>query len=85
VNLLSSRLTDLQTRYVASQGAFEQAETALRSRVSSLYLVQKAYPATRKSKPFRSVIVLGSVLITLALSVFLIMLLELYQRRPSQG
>ncbi|QKG56932.1 hypothetical protein GKZ68_10005 [Hymenobacter sp. BRD128] len=83
VNLLTSRLADLQSRYVGSQGAFEQAETALRSRVSSLYLVQKAYPATRKSKPFRTLIVLGSVVITFALSVFLILLLELYRRRPS--
>jgi uncharacterized protein involved in exopolysaccharide biosynthesis len=83
VNLLASRLTDLQTRYVASQGAYEQAETSLRSRVSSLYLVQKAYPATRKSKPLRSAIVLGSVLATVALSVFLILLLELYRRRKT--
>jgi len=82
VNFLSTRLLDLQTRYVASQGTYEQAETSLTSRVSSLYQVQKAYPATRKSKPFRTVIVLGSVLITLALSSFLILLLELY-RRPS--
>jgi uncharacterized protein involved in exopolysaccharide biosynthesis len=83
VSLLAARLTDLQTRYVTSQGAFEQAQTSLRSRVSSLYLVQKAYPATRKSKPFRTVIVLGSVLVTLALSVFLILLLEMYRRRPT--
>jgi uncharacterized protein involved in exopolysaccharide biosynthesis len=83
VGLLAARLTDLQTRYVTSQGAFEQAQTSLRSRVSSLYLVQKAYPATRKSKPFRAVIVLGSVLVTLALSVFLILLLEMYRRRPA--
>jgi len=80
VNLLAGRLLDLQTRYVASQGAYEQAETSLHSRVSSLYLVQKAYPATRKSKPLRSAIVLGSVLATVALSVFLILLLELYRR-----
>ncbi|MDJ0364154.1 hypothetical protein QMK33_03245 [Hymenobacter sp. H14-R3] len=83
VTLLSLRITDLQTRLIAAQGSFEQAETSLRSRVSSLYLVQKAYPATRKSKPFRTVIVLGSVLLTLALSVFIILLLELYRRRPS--
>ena len=81
VTLLASRLVDLQTRYVASQAAYEQAETSLRSRVSSLYLVQKAYPATRKSKPLRSAIVLGSVLATVVLSGFLILLLELYRRR----
>jgi hypothetical protein len=85
VTLLAARLTDLQTRYVASQGVFEQAQTSLGSRVSSLYLVQKAYPATRKSKPFRTVIVLGSVVVTLALSVFLILLLEMYRRRPGSN
>ena len=85
VALLSSRLNDLQTRYVASLAAFEQAETSLRSRVSSLYLVQKAYPATRKIKPLRMFIVLGSVLVTVALSVFLVLLLEVLrrQRRPA--
>lgn len=81
VNLLALRLTDLQSRLVGSQAAFEQAETSIRSRVSSLYLVQKAYPATRKSKPFRTAIVLGTVVLTLALCVFLILLLELYRRR----
>ncbi|WP_151089005.1 GumC domain-containing protein [Hymenobacter baengnokdamensis] len=83
VSLLASRLADLQGRFVGSQAAFEQAETSLRSRVSSLYMVQKAYPATRKSRPFRTAIVLGSVVITLVLSAFLILLLELYRRRPA--
>jgi len=80
VNLLGSRLTDLQGRLVSSQGAFEQAEISLRSRVSSLYLIQKAYPATRKSKPLRTALVLGAVLGTLALSVLVILALEVYRR-----
>jgi len=80
VNLLNSRLADLQGRVVGSQAAFEQAQSSLNSRVSSLYVVQKAYPATRKTKPFRTIIVLGSVVITLALSIALILLLELYRR-----
>jgi uncharacterized protein involved in exopolysaccharide biosynthesis len=83
VAFLVTRLNDLRARYAVSQAAFEQAETALRGRVSSFYLIQKAYPATRKSKPLRTAIVLGSVLATLMLSVFLILLLETYRRRPS--
>lgn len=82
VNLLTNRLNDIQGRYVGSQAAYEQAETSLRSRVSSLYLIQKAYPATRKSQPFRAAIVLASMLGTLLVSVFLILLLELYRHRP---
>lgn len=83
VTLASERLTDLQTRFIAARGAYEQAETSLRSRVSSLYLVQKAQPATRASKPLRSLIVVGSVLLTLAISVVVILLLELFWRRPT--
>ena len=83
VKLLTARLADLQTRFVGSQAAYEQAETSLTSRVSSLYQIQKAYPATRKSKPFRTVIVLGSMLLTLALSSFFILLLELYRKQTA--
>jgi uncharacterized protein involved in exopolysaccharide biosynthesis len=47
-----------------------------------LYLVQKAQPATKASKPLRSLIVVGSVLLTLGISVLTILLLELFWRRP---
>ena len=83
VTLASERLADLQTRFIAARGAFEQAEISLRSRVSSLYLVQKAQPATRAGKPLRTLIVVGSVLLTLAVSVVVILLLELLWRRPA--
>ncbi|TVT38425.1 hypothetical protein FNT36_19735 [Hymenobacter setariae] len=82
VTLASDRLTDIQTRFIAARGAYEQAEIALRSRVSSLYLVQKAQPATHASKPLRPLIIVGAVLLTLALSVVAILLLELFWRRP---
>ena len=82
VNLATTRLADLQARFISARAAYEQAETSLGSRVSSLYLVQKAQPATRKSKPFRSLIVLSSVVLTLVLSLMVILLLELYRRRP---
>ena len=85
VGLASSRLADLQSRFVAARAAYEQAETSLGSRVSSLYLLQKAQPATRKSKPFRTGIVLSSVVLTLAISILVILLLELYRRRPVLG
>jgi uncharacterized protein involved in exopolysaccharide biosynthesis len=84
ITLATSRLTDLEANFVAAQAAYEQAETSLNSRVSSLYLVQKAQPATRRSKPFRVPIVVGAVVLTLVLSILFILLLELY-RRPSAG
>lgn len=80
VNLLMARLTDVQERLVRARGAYETADVALRGKLSSLYMVQKAYPATRKSKPIRWLIVVGSVFLTLALSIVVITLLELWQR-----
>ncbi|GAB3290784.1 GumC domain-containing protein [Hymenobacter tenuis] len=85
LSLLTARVTDLQDRLVKAQGEYETAELSIKARISSLYVVQKAYPATKKSKPVRWLIVVGSVFLTLAFSIVLITLLELYRRsqRPS--
>ena len=86
VTMFAARVTDLETRYIAARAAYETAELSIKGRISSLYLVQKAYPATRKFKPVRTLIVLGSVLLTLALSVVFVALLELYRHnRLSPG
>ncbi|WP_310392224.1 hypothetical protein [Hymenobacter sp.] len=81
--MFTNRVSDLQTRLIAARSAYETAELSIKGRISSVYLVQKAYPATKKSKPVRWLIVLGSVLLTFALSVVFITLLELYRyNRP---
>ena len=80
INMFVARVADLQSRLTGSRSSYEIADLALKSRISSLYKVQKAYPATRKSKPVRWLIVAGSVFLTLALSLIVITLLELYRR-----
>ncbi|OWP64136.1 hypothetical protein CDA63_05245 [Hymenobacter amundsenii] len=80
LNLLASRTTDLQNRLVKARGDYETADVSLKGKISSLYIVQKAYPATKKSKPIRWLIVVGSVFLTLALSIVVITLLELWRR-----
>lgn len=80
LTLLTVRLQDLADRLVKARGDYESADVALKAKLSSLYLVQKAYPATKKSKPVRWLIVVGSVFLTLALSVVVITLLELWRR-----
>ena len=79
LSMFTTRVADLQGRLVGSRAASEMAEISLKSKVSSIYLVQKAYPATKKSAPVRWLIVVGSVLLTFALSVLFITLLELYR------
>ncbi|MBC8084142.1 MAG: hypothetical protein H7Z21_13115, partial [Hymenobacter sp.] len=78
--MFTTRVADLQTRLIAARSAYETAELSIKGRISSVYLVQKAYPATKKSKPVRWLIVVGSVLLTFVLSVVFITLLELYRR-----
>ena len=84
LSMFTSRVTDLQTRLVAARAAFETAEITLKSKVSSLYMVQKAYPATKKSAPVRWLIVVSSVLVTFGLSVLLVALLEIYRYNRTQ-
>ena len=82
--MFTTRVADLQGRLIGARSAYETAELSIKGRISSIYLVQKAYPATKKFKPVRWLIVAGSVLLTFALSVVFIALLELYRHnRPS--
>ncbi|HEX8348320.1 MAG TPA: hypothetical protein VF598_00030 [Hymenobacter sp.] len=74
-----ARFTDVQERLVAARSAYETARLAISGRISSIYVVQKALPATKKAKPVRSLIVLSSVVITFVLAVIFITLLELYR------
>lgn len=86
MNTLYARFVDVQTRLITARSTYESARLALNSgRISSIYVVQKAYPATKKFKPFRSLIVLSSVFITLILSIIFVALLELYQGNLSFG
>ncbi len=84
LNMFVARVANLQGRLVSARSAYESADLSLKGHISSLYQVQKAYPATRKFKPVRSLIVLGSVLAMFVLSVVFIALLELYRHhRPT--
>ena len=80
LTMFTTRVASLQGSLIAARAAYENAQLSLQGRISSLYVVQKAYPATRKSKPVRWAIVAGSVLLTFVLSVVVVALLELYRR-----
>lgn len=79
LNTLYARFNDIQTRLIKARGDYETARLGISGKISSIYVVQEAYPATRKAKPVRWFIVMSSVLVTFALSVIFITLLELYR------
>ena len=80
VNDLQLQYQNLSERYVLSKTVFESAKFAVGGKVSTIYVVQKAYPATRKAKPIRWLIVAGSTLLAFFLSVAFVSLYELYKR-----
>ncbi|GAA4380395.1 Wzz/FepE/Etk N-terminal domain-containing protein [Hymenobacter koreensis] len=84
MSTLYARFNDLQGRLIGARSAYETADLALKGRISSLYVVQKALPATKKSQPVRWLIVVSSVVITFVLSVIVITLLELYRRNADR-
>lgn len=79
LQLFTTRTEDLGRRLVKAQGDYETARVSLESQVSSLYIVQPAFPATKQSEPVRWLIVVSAVFLTFVLSVLLIVLLELYR------
>ncbi|UOQ67716.1 hypothetical protein [Hymenobacter volaticus] len=85
ISTLFARFTDLQNRLISARSAYETARVGISGRISSIYVVQEAYPATKKSKPVRWLVVASAVLITFALSVAFITLLELYRGNLSMG
>ena len=80
VNDLQFQYQNLSERYVLAKTVFESAKFATSGKVSTIYVVQKAYPATRKAKPIRWLIVAGSTILAFLLSVAFVSLYELYKR-----
>ncbi|TGE18338.1 GumC domain-containing protein [Hymenobacter elongatus] len=80
-----ARFADIQGRLIGARNAYETAKLAISGKISSIYVVQKAFPATKKTSPVRWLIVLSSVVITLVLSLIFVTLLELYRGNLTVG
>ena len=62
----------------------EQLEVSMKSNTSSLSIVEKAFPADKKEKPFRTLIILITMLITGFVSVIGVLLIEQYRELKKQ-
>ncbi len=58
---------------------YEQYRSTINSSVPTLYILEKAFPAERKSKPVRWLIVLASTLAAFVLTAFAVLLIEQYK------
>jgi uncharacterized protein involved in exopolysaccharide biosynthesis len=81
---LEAQLQGLQQEFIKSQKAYINAQVALEGELSSIYVVQKAYPALKKAWPIRWLIVAGATVLTFLLAVLVIVLLENHRPVPAR-
>jgi capsular polysaccharide biosynthesis protein len=58
---------------------YEQYKSTIDSSVPTVYVLEKAFPAEKKSKPVRWLIVLASTLVAFLLSAFAVLLIEQFK------
>ncbi|HUM45885.1 MAG TPA: hypothetical protein PLD84_03085 [Chitinophagales bacterium] len=58
---------------------YEQYKATINSTVPTVYVLEKAFKAERKSKPIRWLIVLGTILVTFVLSALTILMIERFR------
>ncbi|MGV3639226.1 MAG: hypothetical protein ACO1NZ_01830 [Adhaeribacter sp.] len=73
---LEARLQGLQQEVIRSDKAYMNARLATQGGLSSVYVVQKAYPALKRAWPVRWLIVAASTLGAFLLAVLVIVLLD---------
>ncbi len=58
---------------------YEQYKSTIDTQVPTLYVLEKAFPAEKKAKPVRWLIVLGATLLSLVLSAIAVLLIEQFK------
>lgn len=81
---LSNQLRDLTSPYIYAKTTLEDARVGISGKISTLYVVQKAYPPMRKAKPIRWLIVASSTMLVFFLSIIFVALFELYKRETNR-
>jgi uncharacterized protein involved in exopolysaccharide biosynthesis len=82
VSGLEAQLQGLLQELIKSKKAYINAQVALAGDLSSIYVVQRAYPALKKAWPIRWLIVAGTTFFTMLLALVVIMLLESQRQGP---
>lgn len=78
-NLLETLMETAMGQYNVSNMIYEQQSKALSQDYSTVYIMESAVPATRKSSPKRSLIVLTAVLVTLGIMIFVAVFMEKFR------
>lgn len=80
IGRLQAELDGLQTILVEARSAYEAARGTLSGRISTVYVLQPAFPVFRKAKPIRWLIVVTSTLAAFALMTGAVLVVEFLRR-----
>ncbi len=78
-NLLTLMVEDAANKYNKMATISDEHTSALSQEYSTIYLVEKAMPAVKKSKPVRWLIVVTSCLVALVSMIFIVVFIEKYK------
>jgi uncharacterized protein involved in exopolysaccharide biosynthesis len=81
---LSTQLKELTLPYTYARTSLEDVKVGISGNISTIYVVQKAYPPMRKAKPIRWLMVVSSTMLAFALAVIFVALIELYKREMNR-
>ena len=80
ISSLETQLEFLNNEYLSAKESLTQVKSTLANFDQSLYIVEEAIPAEKKSKPVRWLIVVSSVLIAFFLSSLFAVIIDFYRR-----
>lgn len=82
--IMEEKLQAAVTDYTTDKKILEQNQTTVNTDFSTIHITEAAYPAVRKDKPVRSLIVLGVTLGTFLFMIILAVLIENFRKIKNQ-
>lgn len=79
ISSLETQLNYLNNEYLAAKESYTQVKSTLENFDQSLFIVEEAVPAEKKSKPIRWLIVVSSLLIAFFLSTLYAVIIDFYK------
>ena len=80
ISTLEAQLTYLNEEYLAAKESYTQTKSTLENFKQSLFIVEEAVPAQKKSKPVRWLIVVSTLLIAFFLSSLYAVIIDFYRK-----
>jgi uncharacterized protein involved in exopolysaccharide biosynthesis len=79
INEINAKLIEKLTQAIELKEKHSQAKAFLEANFNTIFVIEKAVPAIKKSRPFRTLIVAASCFLAFFLTLFIVLLIEFYR------